>query len=300
MKVLWCLPIFLSLLTCSCKEENTWFGWNSSCEPEGVVEAVSGDQLYTTLLALTSIPTRWDWDGQQAALHVITNRLAELGIGYAVHTYVSSGKTYTNIEITIPGMEAASEIYAVGAHYDAMPGVPGADDNASGSAAVVELARLLHACQYKRTIKILLFSNEEIGRIGSKNYASKAAIRGDNILGFLNIDMIGWKPADGSLEVVAHNAYETFVQDVVSAARLYGKSQVNAVIANTCGCGDEGSFWEKGYTAALVIDDYSVIAGAPTNPYNHTVNDTLSTLDLTYHTNAVGAIAAAITVLADR
>jgi hypothetical protein len=266
-----------------------------SCSPASLVDAISRDQLYATLWALTQLPKRSGWDGQNAALEVIRRRLSAVGITAADLYYEYGGQSYVNLEFDIPARDGAAEIYAAGAHYDAVEEVDGASDNASGVAAIIELARVFKDCTFKHPVRFFLFSNEEDGTAGSKAYTEFIAKRGDNIGGFLCVDTIGWRPADGFVDIVARPAYKSFVDDVVAAAVQYSHAQVDAVIADACGCGDEGPFWEHGYDAAFVIDDYPV-----TNPYYHTEQDTLETLDLAYHHKAVGAIAAALAVLADR
>jgi Zn-dependent M28 family amino/carboxypeptidase len=84
----------------------------------------------------------------------------------------------------------------VGAHYDTVPGSPGADDNASGVAALLELARLLRGCRRARTIRLVAFVNEEPpffywGEMGSTVYARAARSRGDDIRVMLSLEMLG-------------------------------------------------------------------------------------------------------------
>jgi len=205
------------------------------CQIEQVVAAVSTDRIRETLADLTALPGRSGYDGQQAALALLQGRLDELGVSSSALEYSSGGNTFSNLEVTIPGGSLASEIYAAGAHYDAVSGSPGADDDGSGTAAIVEIARVLSGCSYARTIKLLLFSNEESGTLGSSAYASAAADRGDDIRGFLSLDMIAYGPAGENLDVATRPAYEALANDVVTASLTWAGQPAVAVIDDACG-----------------------------------------------------------------
>jgi acetylornithine deacetylase/succinyl-diaminopimelate desuccinylase-like protein len=130
------------------------------------------------------------------ALHAAESfvRSAWEALGYEVmrQAYDAAGVESANLEITLPGTDRAGQIILVGAHYDTVPGSPGADDNASGVAALLELARLLHGCRHARTIRLVAFVNEEPpffywGEMGSTVYARAARSRGDDIRTYLKI-----------------------------------------------------------------------------------------------------------------
>jgi hypothetical protein len=134
------------------------------------------------------------------ALHAAERTIAGTfhGLGCAVtrQNYEAQGVDCANLEVTIEGAAAASEIVLAGAHYDTVPGSPGADDNASGVAAVLELARLLRDSKPARTIRLVAFVNEEPpfffwGEMGSRVYARAARRRGDDIRVMLSLEMLG-------------------------------------------------------------------------------------------------------------
>ncbi len=205
------------------------------CAPSDVVAAISPDQLLATVTALTGIE-RTSYAGQQNAVAYLQARLADLGIPFSRLSYVISGSTWTNLEIALPGRSLGSQIYAAGSHYDAALGFPGADDDASGTAAVVELARVLSGCQLERTVRLLLFFDEEGGTVGSSHYAADVRSRGDDLRGFLNLDMIGWSSADGDFDVVTRPAYEPLATAVVGAGnRWVGTPPARAIIDPSCG-----------------------------------------------------------------
>ncbi|MCK5077394.1 MAG: M28 family peptidase [Calditrichia bacterium] len=107
-----------------------------------------------------------------------------------------------NVVVIKYGQVAPEEIYLTGGHYDVYAnGAPGADDNGSGSASVMEAARVMSSMSFKRTIKFVLFSGEELGLYGSEAYAQNASTEGENILGMINMDMIGYVAAGDAIDV---------------------------------------------------------------------------------------------------
>jgi Zn-dependent M28 family amino/carboxypeptidase len=120
-------------------------------------------------------------------------------LGYTVTSqpHVARGRTYRNLEITIPGQRIPAEILLIGAHYDAVEGTPGADDNASGTASLIELARLLRDHKLDRTVRFVAFANEEppfffTEDMGSRRYARMAKERNDDITAMLSRETRGY------------------------------------------------------------------------------------------------------------
>ena len=127
--------------------------------------------------------------------------------GYAVQrqTFTTSdGHTLKNLEAVLPGREAPQEIVIIGAHYDTIAAVSGADDNASGVAAVLSLARSFAAAQRRRTIRFVFFASEEppyfrTDDMGSRVYAKASKQRGEQIKAMIALDAIGtFSSAPGS------------------------------------------------------------------------------------------------------
>jgi Zn-dependent M28 family amino/carboxypeptidase len=155
------------------------------------------------------------------------------GVAYEELEYTYQGRTYINIEVEIPGDDLADEIYIAGAHYDAHP--PGADDNASGTAGLAEIARAMAECTYRRTIRLVFFSNEEVGTVGSREYAADASDRGDDIQAYLNLDMIGYGPDGKELEAYTRPGQEWLINAVVSASEAYADQPAVAIVDDACG-----------------------------------------------------------------
>lgn len=107
-----------------------------------------------------------------------------------------AAKTWHNIIVEIPGGDLASEVLILGAHFDAVPGTPGADDNGTGTAALLEIARVLHGRPIRRTIRLVFFNLEEIGLKGSAEYVrtQKPAFdaRAQTLIGMVSLEMLGF------------------------------------------------------------------------------------------------------------
>lgn len=117
----------------------------------------------------------------------------------------TDSKPWVNIIFEIPGSELPDEVLLVGAHFDAVPNAPGADDNGSGTAALLEIARVLRDAspRPRRTIRFALFNLEEVGLIGAKRYAvlldEQARAAKDagtapppRVVGMLSLEMLGY------------------------------------------------------------------------------------------------------------
>jgi len=122
-----------------------------------------------------------------------------------------------NVVATKQGAARPEEIVVVGAHYDSVPGSPGANDNASGVAVVLEAARVLAATPTPRTIQFVLFAAEELGLFGSVAFADE---RRRGVVAMINIDMVGW----GSTLMAGNSPGrdETMVNAAVEVARTLG------------------------------------------------------------------------------
>jgi Zn-dependent M28 family amino/carboxypeptidase len=155
------------------------------------------ERLRRTILDLQSMGERASWQGQYEASRYVQQRIAELGLKPEVQTYTHEGSTYQNIIAALPGsVELDRRLLAI-AHYDSknwIPGkdAPGADDNASGVAALLEVARILCQGPNHNSMQLVFFSNEEQDQIGSKHFARNAKETGTNIGGIINIDTVGY------------------------------------------------------------------------------------------------------------
>ena len=117
----------------------------------------------------------------------IFDNFTSLGLAATLDPFVYGTSTYHNVVGVRSGTVRPEDIYIVGAHYDSVQGSPGADDNASGVAGVLEAARVLSGYNFASTLVFIAFDREEQGLIGSYDYARRASAAGQNIRGMISL-----------------------------------------------------------------------------------------------------------------
>jgi len=220
------------------------------------------------------------------AAQYLYDQFSQLGLAVAYDYFPLDSTHLKNVVAELPGTGPNSRhVYIICAHYDSFSrespysAAPGADDNASGSAAVLEAARILSQFRFSKTLRFVHFSGEEQGMVGSRHYAEMASLRGDIIDGVINLDMIGFEtafPADHIVEVHANaNPASVALADaMVAAVSDYGLLLSPEKVANSNTRGsDHSSFWDRGYPAVLGIEDLQDF-----NPNYHWPSDTLGNM----------------------
>ncbi len=217
----------------------------------------------------------------RAAAHYVRSQLRALGFEVGSQPYDTHGMRCENLEVVIPGSARAAEIVLAGAHYDTVAGSPGANDNASGVAALLEIARLLRKANPQRTLKLVAFVNEEapffyFGEMGSKVYASAARSRGDDIRAMLSLEMLGcysdrpgsqayppllkwFYPERGNfIAFVSNLRSRRLLAEVTAAFRAHCDFPAERLASPTFVPGvawsDQLSFWRAGYPGVMVTD----------------------------------------------
>ncbi|MCL6430508.1 MAG: M20/M25/M40 family metallo-hydrolase [Anaerolineae bacterium] len=255
--------------------------------------------------------------GLDAEAAYITRVLQQAGLAVAsfrstVTDHAHGSREVSNIIATKRGVLPESEgVFIVCAHYDstaaASPGwaegwatmpAPGADDNGSGVAAVLEIARVLAPYTFAYTIQFCFFVGEEQGLYGSQAYAEALHAAGANILGVINLDMIGYDGnGDGVVEVHTGHALasQALGRVLVRNMQRYAPFLRPAVFAERAiWASDHAPFWRLGYPALQVIEDRNW----DFNPRYHTSRDVLAVLDTGYCAGIAQAAAGAIGELA--
>ncbi len=262
----------------------------------------------------------WRYPSLLAAAEYIRQGFASRGFSVQTQDYEVDGRTVSNLQAEIPGSSRASEIVLVGAHYDSVRGCPGANDNASAVAALLELGRLLRGTSPEATVRLVAFVNEEPpffqgAQMGSVVYARHARRSGDTVSAMLSLETIGfYSDAPGSqaypppfgllypdrgnfIAFVGNTASSALVRQCLASFRRHTDfpSQGIAAPAAVPGVGwsDHWSFWQEGYPAVMITD---------TAPYRyshyHLPSDTPEKLDYERTARVVGGLARVVSELA--
>lgn len=235
-----------------------------------------------------------DNPGNDLAAEYIQHKLERYGLE-VVNEYFS--ETGRNVYAVQSGTRYPDQMYIICAHYDSYSKsgtAPGADDNASGTAAVLEAARLLSDYATDYSIIYAFWDEEEQGLRGSSYYATQAKQSNESILGVFNIDMIGWDSDDDPTVIIDSD-------DKTNSRELYSKVieindhyQIGLLpqTINTIGRSDHASFWINGFGAIMIIEHF----GGDWNQYYHSSEDRIEYFNLTYFQSctklAIGALAA--------
>jgi len=152
-----------------------------------VSDCVERDRYITDLteIAAPRPPGDAHW---QAVQDLGFDRLTELGYEVELHQY----GTGINVIGTLAGTTLPNEVVLISAHYDHIASCQGADDNATGVAGALEIARVLAGAEYERTVVIALWDQEEVGLIGSRSWALRASQDSTNVIANFNFEMIGY------------------------------------------------------------------------------------------------------------
>jgi hypothetical protein len=217
-------------------------------------------------------------------------------------------KSLVNIIATLKGKSENQRSFILGAHLDCSASrmgsnlwhdqwqslkAPGADDNATGVAALLEIARIISQPSFQfipeYSIKLIAFGAEESGpaysghHYGSLHYAESANARGEEIIGMCSIDMIGYNDFYDFNSIVANGSSQWLSQKYLEAKDLFDIDLMLDEHLDTGNYSDHTSFWNYGYPAILMIeyawpwDDGEFYQG---NPYYHTSNDSTETLNI--------------------
>lgn len=198
----------------------------------------------------------------------IFNHFAGLGLTTSLDPFTYNSATYNNVVAVKTGTVRPDDIYILGAHYDSVM-CPGADDNASGVAGIMEAARAMSAFDFEATLMFIAFDVEEMGLYGSTAYADAAKARGDNILGMVSLDMIACNTGGlNKADIWGHDASGPLKLTLAGAVQTYGGLTVT--VGGALDYSDHAPFEANGYQAALLIEPDG-------NPYYHTVTDNVDT-----------------------
>ncbi len=234
------------------------------------------------------------------SVNYIENAFTEAGYVPAFHTMELLGQTLYNVEAVLRGKSRRSIV--VGAHYDTIPGCAGADDNASGMAAMFEVARIMRYYNPSDTIRFVAFANEEHPglppeTLGSYDYARNCKASKMDIRGMMTLEMLGYfSDAPGSQKYpfpfnllypttgnfvgfIGNDKSKPWVHQCIRAFRTHAQFPSDGVAApefvnKNGGRSDHWSFWKFGYPGVMITDTANF-----RNPNYHHETDTADTLN---------------------
>jgi Zn-dependent M28 family amino/carboxypeptidase len=256
------------------------------------------------------------------AQQYLTTHLAACGLTVSTHAFQALGGTYRNVIGTRPASansargSSTDAPLIVAAHYDTVAGSPGADDNASGLAAMIEIAERLRSVPLARPVRFIAFCLEEHNLLGSLAYVATLQATKQSIHGAIVLECVGYTamsqvappgtpvavPTTGDfLAVVGNEASAGLVKIVHTAGRL-GAADLKMVPLLVPGQGeslpdtrrsDHAAFWQHGYPAVMLTDTANF-----RNPHYHQPTDRLETLNFQFLERVTAAVTAAAMHLA--
>lgn len=263
-----------------------------------MVDSVNEDVLRMEAQALQDLGTRRsNTPGGIAAQVYLTDRFTSLGYT-RVWTHDYNTAFCDNVIAEKPGTVTPERIFVIGGHYDSISSgglAPGADDNASGTVAVLEAARVMAPYTFESTLYFIGWSGEEQGLIGSGAWCAWAEREGLNIEGYINLDMAGYRSDAKDLDVI-FNGPSSWLGDLVfELVPLYVPDLPVVPGYLTWGTSDHASFWRHGFPAVFLFEDSDFYS-----PFIHTNQDVIgvSLNDFEFMRENVQAAVATLATLA--
>ncbi len=263
-----------------------------------------------------------EYDRIEETKEYIVDCLEAFGYVPGFQTFTYNRKKYSNIIASIKGAKLPGEIVIFGAHYDTASGTPGADDNASSVAVLLEIARALKDFSPDRTLKLIFFVVEEppifkSEQMGSYIYAKQAKERNENVTAMICLEMLGYytNEKDGQtypfpmmsriypstpnfVAIVSNLNSRDLAEKVKNSLKATSRIPVEASTAfsfvPSIDFSDHQSFWKMGYPAVMITD-----TAFYRNPNYHTATDTIDTLDFDKMTDLLKGLIQAAKDLTD-
>lgn len=246
----------------------------------------------------------------------IRQQLEQWGI-VETHKFEVRGKIHQNLILNLPSQSSAEKKelppILIGAHYDAVPGTPGADDNATGVAVLLELAKALAAKPLRYPVRMVAFDMEEYGLLGSNQYADDLKQQQQPLRLMLSLEMLGYcNTSPGSQRYPAKLEYFypdrgnfialignlSTIPDLIHFNRNFRATGTpsewlpvpnRGMMVRQTRLSDHSPFWDRGYRAIMVTDTAFM-----RNPHYHQPSDTLETLDLEFLTGVCRGLEAGL------
>jgi hypothetical protein len=239
----------------------------------------SGEDSSTVNGNRVLIKNRVSNQGNEIAADYLQEYFENLSLPVTNHKYRSTGR---NVIATQIGLTHPENIYIICAHYDAVANYC-ADDNVSGTATVLEAARILSNFCFENTIIYALWDEEEIGLVGSRFFSDSLFAEGANVLGVLNMDMMAFDGNnDKKFDIDVRNiANSIAIQDtLISLVEQLNLDLIPLIVNPGTSASDHASFWRNDYSAVLLGESWET---NDRNPFYHTANDRVSLYNWPYY-----------------
>ncbi len=282
----------------------------ATADPLRFFDATSESEIETTITELEAFETRYTFsDGDEAARDYLVDRLADYGLVSELDEFDVNGETCHNVIARKEGVDDPSVVWIYSAHYDSTSTspdfyAPGADDNASGVAAVLEAARLLSEHEFRYTIWFVLTAAEEQGSRGSEHLADWLATDGVDVRGVIAPDMIGYWPLgdDDFLDILGDDDSEHLVEEMSDIADELGVAHKTWIHHGYCYGDDHTNYQEYGFAALTPMDcveAHNIPSSGETTPHYHRATDTIDTIHLPFTRKVAGVTTATLATWAE-
>jgi hypothetical protein len=259
----------------------------------GVIADLSGERSVTIGGKTMTLQTRYSFAAQMNdALQYVREAFGRMGLSVQNVNWAYGQYRGVNLVADLRGEVNPERIWVIGGHLDdrsqsSYTRAPGADDNASGISAMLAIADILSRQRLRDTVRFVAFTGEEQGMWGSKSYAPSLRAAGAQIMGYIDLDMIGYDSNDDRV-IELHSGTRQGSIDLanafIGANDRYGTGLViEHKQSSASRFSDHSSFWDAGYSAIMGIENFFVdTRAADRNPWYHNTGDLLSRVRLSY------------------
>lgn len=237
----------------------------------------------------------------ERAADYIRQEFLKAGLDVKEDYFQWEGKSYKNVVAEKKGKTSPNRVFILGAHYDTVPGSPGADDNASAVAVLLEVARSIQTSPLGCTVRLIAFSLEEYDYIGSAHYVEELKKGGEKIIGMISLEMVGFTGPRQDYPPYLNPKYYPNVGDFIAIIGNEGSKELLEKVCQSFrthipqlpleflmvpGNGegmeevrlsDHNVFWDQGFQALMITDTAFL-----RNPNYHLSSDRIETLDFEF------------------
>jgi hypothetical protein len=263
--------LFVSAFSAESGNSDYFFQAGSLSEQKDIIARLSG---YSPIIDTLRINDRYSIENRQLCVKYLSSILEKFCSKVTVQLY---SKTGNNIWGIVPATSGSSETIVIGAHYDGVRGCPGANDNATGVAAVYSTGKYISSLKVRRYNTIIVFfDEEERGLVGSRAFATM--IRSDSVKvhSVHTIDQLGWdSDSDRAIELeLPSESLKALYLKVAADNKISSPIHLTKV-----GSTDHSAFRRIGFNATGITEEY---VNGDTTPHYHQPGDTYATVNFDY------------------